>query len=110
MAVEVLEARDKRWSRHSVRDIVESLRRGVTLQSSGLTVGEVAATLGVSTRTYLRWRAEFGGLTPDQVYYIDQLEREISRLRKIVTNLESAERRLALAGVRGTKRRRLTLA
>ncbi|MGE0741946.1 MAG: transposase [Hyphomonadaceae bacterium] len=93
MALDVIETRRRQWVRHSLRDITEALRYAVSLQAQGATVDTIAATLGVSTRTFLRWRAEYGGLTPDQIIYIDRLEREIARLRKIVSNLESMERR-----------------
>lgn len=41
----------------------------------------------VSKDTYYRWRKEFGGMQIDQVKKLKDLERENTRLKKIVADL-----------------------
>ena len=43
--------------------------------------------IGVSEVTLYRWRQEYGGLKADQVRRLKELERENSRLRKVVSDL-----------------------
>ena len=50
-------------------------------------MAEAVRTIGVSEPTYYRWRAEYGGLKPDQVKRLKQLEAENARLRKAVAEL-----------------------
>ena len=47
----------------------------------------VCRKLGVTEQTYYRWRKEYGGLGRDQVKRLKELERENSRLKKLVANL-----------------------
>ena len=46
----------------------------------------VARTLGVSEQTYCRWRREYGGLRVDQAKRLKELERENSRLKRLVAD------------------------
>jgi len=50
-------------------------------------VPAVCRKLGVTEQTYYRWRKEYGGLGRDQVKRLKELERENSRLKKLVANL-----------------------
>ena len=43
--------------------------------------------IGVTEDTYYRWRAEYGGLTLDQVKRLKLLEAENTRLRRAVSDL-----------------------
>ena len=42
---------------------------------------------GVSEQSYYRWRKEYGGLQLDQARRMKDLERENSRLRRLVADL-----------------------
>jgi transposase-like protein len=42
---------------------------------------------GVSEQSYYRWRKEYGGLQLDQARRLKDLERENSRLRRLVADL-----------------------
>jgi transposase-like protein len=44
-------------------------------------------TLGVSEQTYYRWRNEYGGMRIDQTKRLKEIEKENSRLRKLVADL-----------------------
>ncbi len=43
--------------------------------------------MGISDKTYFRWRKEYGGLKLDQVRRMKELETENSRLRRAVSDL-----------------------
>ena len=40
--------------------------------------------LGITEQTYYRWRKEYGGLRMDQAKRLKELERENSRLKKLL--------------------------
>ena len=48
---------------------------------------DVCRRLGVAEQTYYRWRKEYGGLGRDQARRLKDLERENSRLKKLVADL-----------------------
>jgi transposase-like protein len=60
------------------------LRASEVELASGSTVKQVAKKLGINEQTYYRWRKEYGGLRMDQAHRLKELERENSRLKKIV--------------------------
>ncbi len=70
--------------RFTVESIVRKLREAEVELSHGMTVTQVAKKLGISEQTYYRWRKEYGGLRMDQAHRLKELERENSRLKKIV--------------------------
>jgi transposase-like protein len=43
--------------------------------------------IGVSEQTYYRWRNEYGGMRIDQAKRLKEIEKENSRLRKVVADL-----------------------
>ena len=54
--------------------------------SRGLRTPQVCKKLGVSEQTYYRWRKEYGGLRLDQAKRLKELERENTRLKKLVAD------------------------
>ena len=70
--------------RYTVEAIVRMLREAEVELSAGLTVKQVAKKLGINEQTYYRWRKEYGGLRMDQAHRLKELERENSRLKKLV--------------------------
>ncbi|MBN1885900.1 MAG: transposase [Candidatus Krumholzibacteriota bacterium] len=70
--------------RYSTEQIITKLREAEVLLSQGRTVPEICRQLGVSQNTYYRWRKEFGGLEIDQARKLKALEKENSRLKKLV--------------------------
>ncbi len=57
------------------------------LLSQGLTVGEVSRKLGITEQTYYRWRREYGGMRIEQAKRLKELDKENSRLKKLVADL-----------------------
>ena len=54
--------------------------------SRGLRTPQVYKKLGISEQTYSRWRKEYGGLRLDQAKRLKELERENTRLKKLVAD------------------------
>ena len=54
--------------------------------SRGLRTPQVCKKLGISEQTYSRWRKEYGGLRLDQAKRLRELERENTRLKKLVAD------------------------
>ena len=55
--------------------------------ASGTSIGEVCSTARISTRTFYRWRAQYGGLQPSAARERSQLLHENRRLRALVADL-----------------------
>jgi putative transposase len=62
--------------RHTAEEIVSKLRQVDVLTAQGRTVAEAIRQIGVTEVTYYRWRSEYGGLKPDQVKRLKELEME----------------------------------
>ena len=50
-------------------------------------VGEDSRKLGVTEQTYYRWRREYGGMRVEQAKRLRELEKENSRLKKLVADI-----------------------
>jgi len=72
--------------RHSAEQIITHLREAEVLLGKGETVGDICRQLGITPNTYYRWRKEYGGLEVDQAKRLKELERENSRLKKVVAD------------------------
>ena len=67
--------------------IIKKLREAEILLSQGATIGEAARKIGVTDMTYYRWRREYGGMRIEQVKRLKELEKENTRLKRIVADL-----------------------
>ncbi len=67
--------------------IINKLREVEILLSQGSAVGEAARKIGVTEQTYYRWRREYGGMRIEQVKRLKELEKENTRLKRIVADL-----------------------
>jgi transposase-like protein len=67
--------------------IIRKLREAEVLLSKGEKVEQVIRKLGVSDVTYYRWRKEYGGMQVEQARKYKDLEKENSRLKKLVADL-----------------------
>ena len=67
--------------------IINKLREVEILLSQGSTMGEAARKIGVTDMTYYRWRREYGGMRIEQVKRLKELEKENTRLKRIVADL-----------------------
>ena len=70
--------------RYSAEQIIKKLREAEVLQAQGQTIAQVVRQLGVTDQTYYRWRKEYGGLKVDQAKRLKELEKENTRLKKLV--------------------------
>jgi transposase-like protein len=67
--------------------IINKLREAEILLSQGSTVGEASRKMGVTQQTYYRWRKEYGGLRIEQAKKLKNLEKENTRLKKLVADI-----------------------
>jgi transposase-like protein len=68
-------------------EIIHKLREADVLIGQGKTIVEACKQLGVTDKTYFRWRKSHGGLRIDQAKRMRELETENSRLKKAVADL-----------------------
>jgi transposase-like protein len=73
--------------RHTAEEIINKLREAEVGLARGLAVPEVCRKLSVTEQTYYRWRKEYGGLRRDQARRLRELEKENTRLKKLVADL-----------------------
>jgi len=73
-----------RRRRHTPEQIIRKLREADRLLGEGLQVPEVAKQLEVSEQTLHRWRAQYGGLKAADAKRLKELERENTKLKRIV--------------------------
>ena len=71
----------------SAEQIVSKLRQIEVLLAQGKTAALACKDAGVSQQHYYRWRKEYGGLEIDQAKRMKDLERENSRLKRLVADL-----------------------
>ena len=72
--------------RHTAEQIIHKLREAEVALSQGQTVKAVCRQLEVTEQTYYRWRKEYGGLKVDQAKRLRELERENSRLKRLLAD------------------------
>jgi len=70
--------------RHTAEQIIRKLREAEIELAKGQTTAEVVRKLGITEQTYYRWRKEYGGLRLDQAKRLKELEKENTRLKKLV--------------------------
>ena len=68
--------------------------------SKGKSVLQACKKIGVTEKTYYRWRKEYRGLKLDQAKRLKELEKENARLKKLVADvsLDNAILREASSG------------
>lgn len=74
--------------RHTPEQVVRKLREAERMLGEGKTIPEVAKELEVSENTFHRWRAQYGGMKGNDVKRLKELERENTRLKRIVAEKE----------------------
>ena len=74
--------------RHSDEDILKLLREIEVHLASGCDVATACRSAGISDATYYNWRKRFGGMSKSQLSEMKALEKENTRLKKIVAELE----------------------
>ena len=74
--------------RYSDEDILKLLREIEVKLSTGSDVQSACRGVGISDATYYNWRKRFGGMGRSQLSEMRSLEKENTRLKKIVAELE----------------------
>ncbi len=72
--------------RYTAEEIIGKLREAEVALAQGQPLAAVVRTLSVSEQTYYRWRREYGGLRVEQAKRLKELERENSRLKRLVAD------------------------
>jgi len=67
--------------------IINKLREAELHINQGVSVSEASRKIGVTEQTYYRWRKEYGGLRIEQAKKLKSLEKENTRLKKLVADL-----------------------
>jgi transposase-like protein len=73
--------------RYTTEQIISLLRAAEVRRRRGEKAGAICRSLSISEQSYYRWRREYGGLKLNQAKRLKDLERENSRLRKVVSDL-----------------------
>ena len=68
------------------KQIVAKLRQADVLIGKGKSVPEVCREIDVSEQTYYRWRQKYGGMSPEMVKELRELQKENARLKKVVAD------------------------
>ena len=72
--------------RHTGQQIVSKLRQADVLIGKGKSVPEVCRKIEVSEQTYYRWRQKYGGMSPELIKELRELQKENSRLKRVVAD------------------------
>jgi putative transposase len=72
---------------YAPEQIINKLREVEILLSQGNSVIEASRKIGVTEQTYYRWRKEYGGMRVEQAKKLKELEKENTRLKKLVADL-----------------------
>ena len=67
--------------------IINKLREAEIHINQGISISEASRRIGVTEQTYYRWRREYGGLRIEQAKRLKALEKENTRLKKLVADL-----------------------
>jgi putative transposase len=73
--------------RYKPEQVVNLLRKIEIEIANGKKAAQAAREEGICEQTYYRWRKEFGGLKLDQAKRLKELEKENSRLKRLVAEL-----------------------
>ena len=72
--------------RHTPEQIIRKLAEGDKLLAQGQPLEDVARHLAIAESTWHRWQSQYGGMKADDAKRLKELERENTRLKKIVAD------------------------
>jgi transposase-like protein len=75
-------------TRHTTEHNIRKLKTAEQLIAQGKTVVEVCRVIEVTQPTNHRWRQQYGGMQAEEARRLTQLEKEIARLKKLLTEAE----------------------
>jgi putative transposase len=73
--------------RYKPEQVVTMLRQIEVAIGNGKTTPQGCKEAGITVQTYYRWRKEYGGLKVEQAKRMKELEKENSRLKRLVAEL-----------------------
>jgi putative transposase len=73
--------------RYKPEEIVTLLRQIEVGIANGKSTPQACKEAEINTQTYYRWRKEYGGLKTEQAKRLKELERENTRLKRLVAEL-----------------------
>lgn len=71
---------------HTPEQIIRKIREGEKLLNEGKDLADLLRHLEISEATWNRWRNQYGGMKTQEVKRLKDLEKENSRLKKIVAD------------------------
>jgi putative transposase len=71
-------------AKYSVEQIIVKLRENEVLCNQGNTIAEAVRQAGITEQAYYRWRKAYGGMNTADAKRMKELEKENSRLKKLV--------------------------
>ena len=74
--------------KYTTEQIIGLLRDAEILLADGNTIAMTSKKLGISEQTYYRWRKEYGGMKVSHAKRLKELEKENSRLKKLLAESE----------------------
>ena len=81
----------------TAEQIIFKLREVEVLVGQGASIVEACLKIAVAEQTYYRWRKGYGGMGTEQLKQLKELEKENSRLRRVVADLSLEKAILAEA-------------
>jgi len=72
---------------YTVEQIIVKLREVELHCNQGKSIAEAVRQIGVTQQTYYRWRKDYGGMSTSDAKRLKELEKENSRLKKLVADL-----------------------
>jgi len=74
-------------SNYTTEQIIVKLREIEVLCSKGNTIAEAVRQSGITEQTYYRWKKTYGSMGTSEAKRLKELEKENSRLKKLVADL-----------------------
>ncbi len=72
--------------RHTPEQIIRKLAEADKLLAQNKGIEEIARHLEITESTYHRWRNQYGGMKADDAKRLKELEKENTRLKRIVAD------------------------
>jgi putative transposase len=74
----------KRYKPEQIVNLLRQIEVGI---ANGKTTPQACKEAEITQQTYYRWRKEYGGLKLDQAKRLKELEKENSKLKRLVAEL-----------------------
>jgi len=67
--------------------IINKLREAEIHINQGNSISDASRKIDITEQTYYRWRKEYGGMRVEQAKRLKELEKENTRLKKLVADV-----------------------